>query len=284
MKNNELTWVEFLRRKVPCGPGVIQGIGDDCAFVSVRDKKILLKSDLFVENVHFRRKNTDCKTIGMRAVARVLSDFAACGGSPQYIGISTGLPRRFSEKDLKAILSGVLTMSKKYGFSLVGGDTGRTPVLMLDVWGVGETDKFIRRNGAQIGDYVFVTGPLGARKFNAAFQPRIKEARELSRQFKVNAMIDISDGFALDLHRIARASDKGVLLYGEKLPVTRGESDLYRGEDYELIFTVDKSEKNLRALKKRFFFVGVITHRRAGCVVLRGKKITPLAIKGYTHF
>lgn len=280
----ELEWVNFLKRSVRKRKDVIVGIGDDCAWVRAGKERLLLKSDLFVEGIHFRLVSMPFEVIGMRAVARVLSDMAACGGFPKFIGISIGLPTYVKEKQLKEILRGVLFMSKKYKFSLVGGDTGRADKLFLDVWGVGETQRFISRNSAKIGDYIFITDKLGARKFNQAFTPRVKESQYLVNNFKINSMIDISDGFAIDLYRLLKGSNKGSLLYQEKIPVTKGFTDIYRGEDYELIFTVDNSEKKIRQLRKRFFFVGIITHKRLGCVLLSKKGIAPLTVKGYTHF
>ena len=133
-------------------------------------------------------------------------------------------------------------------FSLIGGDTSRARNLFLDVWGVGYARKCILRKTAREGDYIFVTGKLGDREFEEPFIPRIKEARYLVNNFKVNAMIDISDGFIIDLYRILKESSKGAVLQFEDIPCN-SRSDLYRGEDYELIFTVDKNDPHIEKLK-----------------------------------
>ncbi|MBU2266259.1 MAG: thiamine-monophosphate kinase, partial [Candidatus Omnitrophica bacterium] len=130
----ELSWVDYLKRRTGKSPDVLTGIGDDCAWVRLGREKFLLKSDLFIEDVHFKLKNTSFEVIGQRAVARVLSDFAACGGWPKFIGISLGLPGHLNKKNLKLILSGVLKLAKQYKFSLVGGDTSKSSRLFLDVW------------------------------------------------------------------------------------------------------------------------------------------------------
>ncbi|MFH1877149.1 MAG: thiamine-phosphate kinase [Candidatus Omnitrophota bacterium] len=313
MKMNELKWVEHLKRRVAKSAGVIQGIGDDCALVSLGKEKLLLKSDLFVEDVHFPaakrlatkrrslaeggrglalpasgrrggKQKITFKTIGMRAVSRVLSDFAACGGVPKFIGISLGMPSYVKERDLKEILAGVLALGKKYNFSLVGGDTSRAPKLIIDVWGVGQVDTFIARSGAKVGDYIFVTGKLGARAFNEPFTPRISEAQYLVKNFKINAMIDISDGFAIDLHRVLKESNKGALLNQDAIPTTKGISDFYRGEDYELIFTIDKSEAARAGLTKRFYCVGRIMAQKFGYMMEHDGTRSRIPVKGYTHF
>jgi len=142
---NELGWIDFLRKKNKSNKNLLVGIGDDCALAQLGRERFLLKSDLFIEGVHFKRNNISLETVGERAVSRVLSDFAACGGSAKLIGISVGIPKNLKSTGLKKILGGVLRSAKKYKFSLVGGDTSRADKLFLDVWGLGVTDKFIAR-------------------------------------------------------------------------------------------------------------------------------------------
>jgi thiamine-monophosphate kinase len=284
MRLRELEWVDFLKQKVKIGRDVIVGIGDDCAFVKIGSQNLLLKSDLFVENVHFSLKEINFKTIGMRAVARVLSDFAACGGVPKFIGVSAGLPAYIKERQLIKILAGILHYSKKYKFSLIGGDTGRSSKLFLDIWGVGTCKKFIKRSTAKVGDHIFITGKLGERKFSESFVPRLKASQYLVNNFKVSAMIDISDGFILDLYRILKESKKGALLFKENIPVTRGELDYYRGEDYELIFTVPGDEPRLDYLKKKFYCVGTIKSRAFGYKMQINSKVYKIEPRGYLHF
>lgn len=258
----ELEWVDFLKKKTGRGRGVITGIGDDCAQVQVGSKKILLKSDLFIEGVHFKRRKVNYKTVGMRAVGRLLSDLAACGGVPKFIGVSAGIPAYVNKKSLEQIIEGILFYSKKYKFSLIGGDTSPADKLFLDVWGAGYARKCILRSTARRGDYIFITGRLGKRDFSLPFEPRIKESQNLVKNFRINAMIDISDGFIIDLYRVLKESKKGAVIFKENLPLTKGDSDLCRGEDYELIFTVSKDEPRLSYLKKKFYFVGRIENKK----------------------
>lgn len=284
MQLKELAWVDFLKKKVKKCRGVIVGIGDDCAYVRVGKEKLLFKGDCSLEGVHFKRDTTNLKTIGMRAIARVLSDFAACAAKPLFIGVTLGKSRSISKKGLSQILDGILYYSKKYKFSLVGGDTLRSRKLFLDIWGIGQAKKFILRSTARVGDYIFVTAQLGQRSFTKSFEPRLKEALYLARYFKINAMIDISDGFVLDLFRILKASNKGALLYKSNIPVTHSAHDCYRGEDYELIFTVDARERNIELLKKKFYFVGRIMPQKFGYMLQDARCIHPITPKGYTHF
>lgn len=280
---NELEWVDYLRKKVNPTKGLLVGIGDDCAVIKAGSQKLLLKSDLFIDRVHFNRGKISFEDIGKRAVARVLSDFAACGGEPKFIGVSLGTPRGLDKRCLKQILQGILKLSEQYKFSLVGGDTSSSDQLILDVWGVGSCRKPILRSGAKIGDYIFITEKLGKRPFNKPFTPRIKESQYLVKNFKVNSMIDISDGFILDLYRVLRLSKKGAILDKKDIPFTKGEGDLYRGEDYELIFTIDKNEKKLNSLRKKFYCVGRIVSKASGYKMKDNNKISKVKVKGYAH-
>jgi len=283
MVQKELAWVDSLRKKVPQTKDVICGIGDDCAYAKIGEEKVLLKSDLFIEGIHFNLKETSFQTIGMRAVSRVLSDFSACGGWPKYIGISLGWPKYVREASLRKILRGVIFCAKKYNFSLIGGDTSRSDKLFLDVWGLGKTKKFISRAGAKIGDYIFLSGPLGARKFNKPFIPQLDIAKKLVNSFKINSMIDISDGFLIDLYRILHRSKKGALIYKELIPHLK-DKDLHRGEDYELIFTVSRREKKINYLKKKFHFLGEIKPLGFGYKMKVENKVSKVEISGYSHF
>ena len=120
---HELDWIDYLRKKVNPAKDLLVGIGDDCAVIKAGSQKLLLKSDLFIDGVHFSRKKISFENIGKRAVARVLSDFAACGGVPKFIGVSLASPRGLDKRYLKQILKGILKLSQEYKFSLVGGDT-----------------------------------------------------------------------------------------------------------------------------------------------------------------
>lgn len=281
MRLKEIEWVEYLKQTAGKNKEVITGIGDDCAQVKIDKKSVLLKSDLFVEDIHFRIGKMNYKTIGMRAVARVLSDFAACAGIPKYLGISAGVPRYVKEKCLKEILAGVIYCAKEYKFSLVAGDTSRAGNLFLDVWAVGYAKKCVLRSTAKEGDYIFVTGKLGARSFFEPFVPRINEAQWLVKNFKINAMIDISDGFIIDLYRILKDSGKGAVINFKDIPCGK-TSDLYRGEDYELIFTVDKNDSGIERLNKKFYLVGRI--EKAGYRMCKDGRMTNVKIRGYSHF
>ena len=103
----ELDWVQFLKKNVRKTKGVVASIGDDCAVISNKGGYLLLTSDLFVENVHFKRGEMSFRDVGRRAVARAMSDVVACGGEPKFLGVSCGMPSSVSGKDMKSVFYGV---------------------------------------------------------------------------------------------------------------------------------------------------------------------------------
>ena len=284
MSFNELNWVEFLKKKAKRPKSVFAGIGDDCAVIRNRGKYYLVSSDLFIENVHFKLKDISFINIGMRAASRALSDIAACAGKPKFIIISAGIPSYVTSRQMKEIMKGIEETASKCCTSVIGGDTSRSDKLFLDVWVTGEAKRPILRKTAKTGDYIFVTGKLGKLAFNKPFMPRLKKSFYLAKNFKVNAMIDVSDGFIVDLYRILKESGRGAVIFKDMIPVTRGESDLYRGEDYELIFTVDKNEPKIELLKKKFYWAGYIKERRFGYCSKEGNFKKRVKLKGYFHF
>ena len=246
-------------------------------------KYILLTSDLFIENVHFKRKQISFYNIGKRAAARALSDIVACAGVPRLVGVSAGIPKYVNVRNMKSVFWGIRDYCRKYRVTIVGGDTSRASVLFLDIWALGMTKKYILRSTARAGDYIFLTSTLGALKFNQPFELKVKKIQSLITSYKVNAMIDISDGFIIDTYRILQESKKGALLYGDALPLTKGIKDMFRGEDYEIIFTVDKSE-DVTSLKKKYFLVGRIRENAFGYKIKFADKVDDVNVKGYLHF
>ncbi len=280
---DEIGWVDFLKRYLGSSKKVIASFGEDCAIVKDKDKFILLSSDLFIEGVHFDLKKISFKNLGKRAVARAVSDIVACAGIPKFLGVSLGISPSLTFRELKSIILGVKEICRAFQIEFVGGDTAKAKFLFLDVWVVGETQKYVLRSSAKEGDYIFLTGRLGELKFNQVPHLRIREIHRLVEKFKINAMIDISDGFVLDLWRLLRESRKGALIYLENLPLTRGIRDIYRGEDYELIFTVS-IDQDLSLLKRKYFLVGEIKNKEFGYKIKSKEGIKKLKIKGFLHF
>ncbi|OQX79506.1 MAG: hypothetical protein B6D56_06915 [Candidatus Omnitrophica bacterium 4484_70.1] len=284
MSFNELKWVEFLKHKIKKNKNLFVGIGDDCAIFKEGKNYYLLSSDSFVENVHFQRGKISWINIGKRATARAISDIAACAGHPKFINVCLGVPSWLRKTQLRYITRGIITCAQEHKAVVVGGDTCRSPIIFVNVYVVGKTHRPILRNQAKEEDYIFITGKLGKLKFNQPFRAKVKEADYLVKRFKVNSMIDISDGLIIDLYRILVASKKGALLYKDNLPIYKSWDDIYRGEDYELIFTVDKKESKLERLFLNFYFIGKIKPQSFGYKIKVENKLQKIKVKGFLHF
>jgi thiamine-monophosphate kinase len=225
-----------------------EGPGDDCAVVDEGGDSLgLLKTDALVEGVHFVRE-TDAKRVGWKALARVVSDFAAMGGYPERFLVTLALPGSMELEWVEDFYRGMGRCLRESAAVLVGGETCRVPegsaaVISIAATGRVERGSLVKRSGGKVGDGIWVSGELGGSLAgkHLDFTPRIEQARWLVEHFKPSAMMDLSDGVARDLPRLAMASGCGFLLDRESIPVTEGcglKQALEDGEDFELLFTL----------------------------------------------
>jgi len=249
---------------------------------------------MIVENVDFTFKDNPY-LIGRKAIAVSVSDIAACAGLPRYCLVSLGMPKNTPLKLIDKIIQGMLSITKKYNINLVGGDLSAARQLIIDVsmLGVVEKKNLLLRNGAKCGDMIFVTGELGGSILgkHLRFTPRIKEARFLVKNFKVNAMIDISDGLTQDLGHVLKESNVGAIIYEDLIPVSKKAGNLngalYMGEDFELLFTMSHTESRSLLAKGRGIFkpIGEITDKRYGLrLVDKRNRERIINLKGFRHF
>lgn len=294
---NELEFIGYLKRNIKRGRDVIYGIGDDAAVIKyTREKYLLFASDMLIQGVHFS-KDADPKDIGRKAVSVNISDIAAMGGIPKYVLMSVGVPKAGRSKILKSILNGAKAVCKKYDITIVGGDTNEGRNLVIDTAIIGEVEKksLTLRSGAKIGDLIFVTGTLGeGRLRHLKFTPRIRQARTLTRLFKINSMIDISDGLFLDLYRLATASNVGALIYKSLIPLSERSTNfkeaLEYGEDFELLFTlsVNEARKLMRYVGRYEYpdvtLIGKVVSKRRGLNFVGDEgRIHRIKPRGYVH-
>ena len=273
-------------------PDVIAGPGDDCAVVAGPKKRelLLLKTDCVVERVHFQ-PNEKPAAVGWKAMARTLSDFAAMSGRPQFALVTLVVPARREVAWTRELYRGLQRVAKRFGVAIVGGETSATDgpaVISISVTGTVEKDRWISRRGGKAGDALFVTGRLGGslRRKHLNFIPRIEEARWLTANFHIHAMMDLSDGLGADLPRMARASGLGFVIDEQKLPRTRGSSiaeAINNGEDYELLFALSPNEATELEKKWRKKFPR-LPLTRIGCFTPHSSLVTRHHLHGYLHF
>ena len=270
---------------------VVLGAGDDCAVVRFprQDNFQLLKTDCVVEGIHFTAASPPA-SVGWKAMARPLSDFAAMSGVPQFALVTLIVPANKTLAWTKKIYRGLEKAARTFQVAIVGGETSSSngpAVISVSLAGFVEKNRWVGRGGGKAGDELFVTGRLGGslRGRHFKFTPRIEEARWLTKHFLIHAMMDLSDGLGADLPRLARASgvgfevDENVLPRNRDCTVTQALND---GEDYELLFAVSpRDSPRLRKSWARKFPRLLLT--RIGRLN-RKSQIANRKWHGYVHF
>jgi thiamine-monophosphate kinase len=268
------------------------GAGDDCAVVKSvgRGNLQLLKTDCLVEEIHFT-KSSRPESIGWKAMARPLSDFAAMSGVPQFALVTLVLPSDKTLAWVKKVYRGIDRAARVFDVAVVGGETSRIKgpaVISISVTGFVEKERWVGRAGGKVNDELFVTGRLGGslRGRHLEFVPRIVESRWLSKNFHINAMMDLSDGLGADLPRLAEASGVGFEIDEAALPLNPGctaAQAISDGEDYELLFAI--SPNNSRSLLARWLKKFPKTPlTRIGRLIRKSKIANRKLPRGYVHF
>jgi thiamine-monophosphate kinase len=288
------------------------GVGDDAAVIKNEDDVTVVTTDMLIEGVHFDLLYTPLKHLGYKAVVVNLSDIYAMNAKPKQITVSIAASNRISVEALEEFYEGIQLACEIYKVDLIGGDTTSSLsglVISVSAMGTAAEDKIVKRSGAKENDLICVSGDLGAAyaglqvlerekavyQENQNMQPDLSgkdyilerqlkpEARmELIQFFEKegilpSAMIDISDGLSSELIHLASASEVGIQIYEDKIPIdpttvtTMDELNLSStlaalngGEDYELLFTIplDYHEK----IKKTpgVSIIGHVTDKNAG--------------------
>ncbi|HPM42991.1 MAG TPA: thiamine-phosphate kinase [Candidatus Omnitrophota bacterium] len=295
----EIGVIDMIRKGVRLDRSVVKGIGDDAAVIRwTRDKYILFTCDMIIEDVHFKRASASPFEIGWKAMARNISDIAAMGGVPKYALISAGLDPDMSVSYVRHIKRGILSAAGRFGINVVGGDTSKSSKLVIDISLIGEVEKdyLTLRSGARKGDVILVTGAIGgsSKGRHLNFMPRLEEARHIVKNFKVNSMIDVSDGLLMDLSRVLRASYAGARIFKDSVPLSRDadsfEKAVSEGEDFELLFTMSLQEARrffihgLGKMKTPVTLIGQITGKEKGFVLVTERGEKKLSGSGFLHF
>lgn len=246
MKESELL-AHIYARSADLGPDVTVGPGDDAAVVTLGTQTLLLTVDQLIEGRHYLA-GTPLDRIAHKAVARSLSDIAAMGGAARFSLVTAALAPDFQNAD--RLFELMQSVAASHGATLVGGDIAVTPgPTVFTVTVVGEPHPRrgpVLRAGAEPGDHVHLTGPIGGSLgsgHHLTFTPRLAEAAALCESLgpRLHAMIDLSDGLGRDAARVALASGVRLEFDARLLPLTPGLTDpaaaCADGEDYELLFT-----------------------------------------------
>lgn len=293
MKLRDLGEDEVIRRLVALMPTPVEpmaGPGDDCAVVEETDGFLLLKTDALVAGVHFDQ-HAEPERVGWKAIARVVSDFAAMGGKPVSFLITIAIDPNKQITWLEGIYRGMARCMRTFDAVLAGGETSSVPAgnaTVISIAAIGRAAKhhLVLRSGGKPGDVLLVTGELGnsIRGKHLDFMPRIAEANWLAARYKPTAMMDLSDGLGADLPRLAAASGCGFDVRREDLPLADGAEGAGAwsdGEDFELLFSMPPEQvKRLLADWKIQFPVVPLTV--IGALTAAGTTVHQKA--GWDHF
>lgn len=310
---------QYFNQRPATGAGVVLGIGDDCALLQPpAGEQLAVSIDTIVADVHFPAE-ADAALVGERALRVALSDLAAMGAKPLWFTLALTMPET-SPAWLKGFSSGLMNAAGLYRCALIGGDTTRGPLAVtVQVHGSLMPGRALRRDGAKVGDLVFVTGTLGDAAAALAVikkelevggaasayfldrfyrpRPQIKTGQQLVGV--ASAAIDVSDGLLADLGHICTASGIGADVDVDKLPLSsalaaKASLDqchawaLAGGDDYQLCFTVPP----LKSAQIQGWIangsldatcIGKVTKTAGVRCWRQGQRYTP-AVEGYQHF
>lgn len=246
-------------------PPAPAGMGDDCSVLDVPlGKKQLLTTDSVTYGQHFDNAVSPANA-GRKLIKRNLSDIAAMGGEPGPALLNLLMAPNLSIRWLEAFIGGVRESCERYGVRIVGGDVSQLDrdqfSAALTLVGFSDHAPALRK-GANVGDWVYVTGTLGGSilEKHYDFSPRLAEGRWLARQDILTAMMDLTDGLGKDLAALL-PHDGSAEIELARLPISESaevcsqkdgksaeDHAFCDGEDYELLFTV-KGESDRETLE-----------------------------------
>jgi thiamine-monophosphate kinase len=298
------------------------GVGDDAALIQIcTGHQLAVSADMLVAGTHFLA-NCPAYFVGWKSLAVNISDMAAMGATPKWATLAIGLPK-IDEDWLAEFSRGFFACADAFGVSLIGGDTTRGPLnISVQIMGEVPIGKALRRDGAKVGDEIWVSGILGAAALGLAQLKNILPENTLSAEEKqtciyalqapqprvalglalqdiAHSAIDISDGLLADLGHIVERSTLGANLYWEHVPhvhVSNGIDTsrlqnlcLAGGDDYELCFTAPASQHNAivaigKKLNLKLSAIGETTQKTNLNLYDKNHQLVKLKTSGYDHF
>lgn len=235
-------------------------IGDDGAVVYSKlkkNEKYVYSVDAFCENIHFKREWFTLKQIAKKSMLVNISDAIVMNAIPKYALLSIAIPSEFTNYQLAELAKGFKSISKKYGITIIGGDTISNETLDISITLISITKKPVYRSGTKKDDLVCYTGNLGSTKKDLETLLSGGKINQKSKFIKpklhndffykiapfVNSALDISDGLFFELARLSKINNIGFEFFKDI------DKDIgCSGEEYEILFTFD--EKYLNKINK----------------------------------
>ena len=301
-------------------PRAVLGVGDDAALLQVSSgMELAVSTDMLVSGTHFFA-DADPYLLGHKALAVNISDMAAMGAQPRWATLALSLPS-VDATWLEKFSAGFFALADEYQVELIGGDTTQGPLnLSITIMGEVPHGAALRRDGAKLGDEIWVSGQLGNAalalahmqgkiklddvNFNAAVKalhrPEPRVALGIALRGKAHSAIDISDGLLADLGHILQRSGVAAEINFAALPLSTTLQQLMSqalaqrcalagGDDYELCFTAPVAQHDtiIALAHERTLPLTCIGHivSGSGCIVRNadGSVMTTKEI-GYEHF
>ncbi len=270
MKEDDV--INLIRDLIPSvAQDVKLSIGDDGSVVEIdQEMELVTVLDTITVGTHYL-PSASSNSIGHRIFVVNLSDIAAMGAKPKWAHLSLSLPK-LDKLWIEGFIAGISPLLLEHDLNLIGGDTIRGPeMISLSIQGVVKKDRYVTRVNANDGDLIYVTGHLGSAAFGLHL---LKSGKDEPKQFihdfnfptpRVNegiflsdfasSMIDVSDGFEVDLLKLTKGSNLGFEVNIDQLPIKKEMLDcigfdqsismaLIGGDDYELCFTIPSEMRN----------------------------------------
>lgn len=299
----EQSFLAYLRGRCRALPQVAVGIGDDAAVIDPPTGPLIACTDQIIDGVDFLSAEHSLADVGFKSMAINLSDIAAMGAVPTSALVTLSLPSQNATRIAGEVYEGIFEAAESFGISIAGGDLstydGPLAISVTLLGHVPEGKPWLR-GGADEGDAILVTGPVGGsiRGRHLRPNPRIELAAALRSRVTVTAAIDISDGLSLDLDRLLAKSGVGCELDVASIPIhddavelskTSGRTPLQHawsdGEDFELIVTMSQADAKLvqgDSFNFPMFKIGNTTSR-TGIWKLENGRHERLSPQGYVH-
>ena len=278
-------------------------IPDDTAITKFDNTNLISTCDMLIESKHFPDEMSYFQ-MGFKAVTVNVSDLAAMGASPLGFLLSIALPKNFEVNHFKEIIDGVTDACDYYKIPLIGGDTNEASEIIISGTALGLCDKPLMKNTAEIGDLICLTGDIGlaALGFNLkgdniytkkSLEPlaRLKEGTAIKNSGATSAT-DITDGLASELYEM-KSDSLGFMIYEDKLEISDEFKEisskldlnyldllLHVGEDFELLFTIDKEND----LDMDFKVIGEVNNSDKIEITLIDGEIMEIENRGYNHY
>lgn len=317
----ELSLLDRLRKRFRTrSRGLILGIGDDAAVIRPCGNT-LVTSDMMVEGVHFDLSWTTPFQLGFKLVSVNISDIYAMGGIPRYILLNFAASKDCTTRFFEDFFDGIEHALKTYAVSLVGGDISASDRIMLSVTAIGSAETVIRRQGARVGDRIYVTGTLGDAACGLELLRKLKRTVDLEKgrryalplareaavplmrrhlmpvardpselRGKATAMIDVSDGLLIDLGRLCRESGVGARIRAQDIPLSDALKDAASSLGLSAVTLALSGGEDYELLftaspKKKIDAACIGEVIRSGIMVVDGQgRRMNISHKGYQHF